>query len=111
VNGNFNGNSGFNKRSRVKIILEKTWPIGEQLKNNKAEDLFQWIGKCIAEVVQDGNRVWGPELREELPLGVTFSFPMMSVPPLLKFVRCANCYIDNIRYQKLHSCPWVKDSL
>ncbi|TVY34501.1 Hexokinase [Lachnellula subtilissima] len=77
VNGNTNGNGDYQYGSRVKRYLEKSWPIGEQLKNNKAEDLFQWIGKCIAEVVQDGIREWGPEKREALPLGVTFSFPMI----------------------------------
>ncbi|TVY46188.1 Hexokinase [Lachnellula occidentalis] len=77
VNGDLNGTGDYQHGSRVKRYLEKAWPIGEQLKNNKAEDLFQWIGKCIAEVVQDGARKWGPEKREALPLGVTFSFPMI----------------------------------
>jgi len=66
-------------RSRVKRHLEKSWPIGEILKQNKAEDLFAWIGKCIAEVVQDGCEAWPGKLPDELPLGVTFSFPMMFV--------------------------------
>jgi hexokinase len=63
----------------MKRHLEKSWPIGEQLKHNKAEDLFAWIGSCIAEVVQDGQHVWGEELPKEMSLGVTFSFPMMFV--------------------------------
>ncbi|CAG8961653.1 hypothetical protein HYFRA_00006190 [Hymenoscyphus fraxineus] len=63
--------------SRVRRQLEKSWPIGEQLKRNKAEDLFAWIGSCIAEVVGDGCKVWAGELPEEIPLGVTFSFPMI----------------------------------
>ncbi|CAL3962863.1 unnamed protein product [Diplocarpon coronariae] len=66
-----------NGRSRVHRHLEKSWPIGEQLKNDQAEDLFKWIGGCIAEVVQDGCRAWPGELSEEIALGVTFSFPMM----------------------------------
>jgi hexokinase len=65
--------------SRIRRQLEKSWPIGEQLKHNKAEDLFAWIGSCIAEVVQNGQRLWGKELPEEISLGVTFSFPMMFV--------------------------------
>jgi hexokinase len=44
---------------------------------NKAEDLFEWIGTCIAEVVGDGLAAWPGELPEQIPLGVTFSFPMM----------------------------------
>ncbi|KAH7355049.1 hexokinase family protein-like protein [Rhexocercosporidium sp. MPI-PUGE-AT-0058] len=65
------------ERSRVQRHLEKSWPIGEQLKHNKAEDLFAWIGKCIAEVVQDGSLAWPGDLPHEIPLGITFSFPMI----------------------------------
>ncbi|KAH6723174.1 hexokinase-7 [Leptodontidium sp. MPI-SDFR-AT-0119] len=65
------------ERSRVRRHLEKSWPIGEQLKHNKAEDLFAWIGKCIAEVVQDGCLTWPEDLPDEIPLGITFSFPMI----------------------------------
>ncbi|KAH6676529.1 hexokinase family protein-like protein [Halenospora varia] len=64
--------------SRVQRHLEKAWPIGEQLKNDKAEDLFEWVGSCIAEVVREGLRIWGKQmLPDEIPLGVTFSFPMI----------------------------------
>lgn len=63
--------------SRVRRHLEKAWPIGEQLKMDKAEDLFAWIGSCIVEVVSAGNAVWLGELPKEIPLGVTFSFPMI----------------------------------
>jgi len=63
--------------SRIRRLLEKSWPIGEYLKHEKAEDLFAWIGECIAEVVEDGVQTFGAELPNELPMGVTFSFPMM----------------------------------
>ena len=66
-------------RSRVRRHLEKSWPIGELLKKNKAEDLFAWIGKCVAEVVQDGCEAWPGVLPHKIPMGVTFSFPMMLV--------------------------------
>ncbi|KAL6239664.1 hypothetical protein BDW75DRAFT_227025 [Aspergillus navahoensis] len=64
---------------RVKRTLEKAWPIQEHLKMDKAEDLFAWIGDCIAEVVaeslsSDSTRNAIPE---ELEMGITFSFPMM----------------------------------
>ncbi|KUJ16226.1 actin-like ATPase domain-containing protein [Mollisia scopiformis] len=63
--------------SRVTRCLEKSWPIGEQLKNNNAEEFFNWIGKCIAEVVKSGCKEWPEEMRGTIPLGVTFSFPMI----------------------------------
>ena len=67
------------QRPRVRRTLEKAWPIGEHLKMDKAEDLFAWIGDCIAEVVADrliadAHRSTMPE---ELEMGITFSFPMM----------------------------------
>jgi hypothetical protein len=67
------------KRSRVLRQLEKSWPIGEQLKYNQPVDLFAWIGRRIAEVVKDGCSAWPGELPETIPLGVTFSFPMVFV--------------------------------
>ena len=46
---------------------------------DKAEDLFSWIGDCIAEVV--GDRLTADAARmpipDELKMGITFSFPMM----------------------------------
>lgn len=73
------------ERSRVRRNLEKSWPIGEHLKNEKAEDLFAWIGECIAEVVEDGITKFGNALPTRLPMGVTFSFPMMYEFVLLHF--------------------------
>lgn len=65
------------EKPRVNRTLEKSWPIGEHLKHEKAEDLFAWIGDCIAEVVEDGVHKFGTALPTQLPMGVTFSFPMM----------------------------------
>jgi len=67
------------QRPRVRRTLEKAWPIGEHLKIDKTEDLFAWIGDCIAEVVSDylSNDASDLSTPEELPLGITFSFPMM----------------------------------
>ena len=69
------------QRPRVRRTLEKAWPIGEHLKMDKTEDLFAWIGDCIAEVVSDRlNADMGKvEPPEELNMGITFSFPMMYV--------------------------------
>lgn len=61
----------------MRRLLEKSWPIEELLKKDKPEDFFAWIGKCVAEVVQDGCLEWPGVLPDEIPMGVTFSFPMM----------------------------------
>jgi hexokinase len=67
------------QRPRVRRTLEKAWPIGEHLKIDMTEDLFAWIGDCIAEVVGDymSNDAAGTSMPDELDLGITFSFPMM----------------------------------
>ena len=67
------------QRPRVRRTLEKAWPIGEHLKMDKTEDLFSWIGDCIAEVVGDQltSEMGRVPVPEELPMGITFSFPMM----------------------------------
>lgn len=68
---------------KINRLLEKSWQIGEDHKSNNADELFVWIGKCIAEVVQDGVDKWGLQLPSVLPTGVTMSFPMMFDTPLL----------------------------
>ncbi|OJJ37471.1 hypothetical protein ASPWEDRAFT_50645 [Aspergillus wentii DTO 134E9] len=67
------------QRQRVKRTLEKAWPIQEHLKMDKAEDLFAWIGDCIAEVVAESltSDATRGEIPEELDMGITFSFPIM----------------------------------
>ncbi|EEQ35114.1 hypothetical protein McanMca71_001698 [Microsporum canis] len=67
------------RRHRVRRTLEKAWPIAEHLKKDKAEDLFLWIGDCMAEVVADSLATDAAvqEPPEELEMGITFSFPMM----------------------------------
>ena len=66
------------QRPRVRRTLEKAWPIGEHLKIDKTEDLFAWIGDCIAEVVGDrlSSEVGQVAVPDELDMGITFSFPM-----------------------------------
>ncbi|PYH43954.1 hexokinase family protein [Aspergillus saccharolyticus JOP 1030-1] len=67
------------QRQRVKRSLERAWPIQEHLKMDKAEDLFSWIGDCIAEVVAESltSESTRGEVPEELEMGITFSFPIM----------------------------------
>jgi hexokinase len=67
---------------KIKRSHDKSWPIGDHLKMDKAEDLFAWVGDCIAEILtaalnetQASASVESP-FGEELLLGITFSFPM-----------------------------------
>lgn len=62
---------------RLERLLEHSWPIGEHLKNENAESLFSWIGQCVATVVEKACREWHLHPNDELPMGVTFSFPMV----------------------------------
>ncbi|KAI1634996.1 major facilitator superfamily domain-containing protein [Biscogniauxia mediterranea] len=61
----------------IRRLLEKSWPILEALKNENADSLFAWIGKCIAEVVREGCETFDLPRDTEIPMGVTFSFPMI----------------------------------
>lgn len=56
----------------------KAWSIEDHFKMDNAEELFSWIGECIAEVVIDYLAQSNDPKRfeEVLPLGITFSFPM-----------------------------------
>lgn len=67
------------QRQRVKRTLERAWPIQEHLKMDKAEDLFSWIGDCIAEVVAESLTCESTkkDIPAELDMGITFSFPIM----------------------------------
>ena len=60
----------------VRTILEQSWSIDDQLKNENADNLFNWIGKCIAEVVEKGHGQFDLPPEKTLSLGVSFSFPM-----------------------------------
>ncbi|KAL1869855.1 hypothetical protein Daus18300_005315 [Diaporthe australafricana] len=61
---------------RLRRLLEQSWPIGEQLKDQNADNLFDFIGGSIAVVVRQACKDWGLSPDTELPMGVTFSFPM-----------------------------------
>ena len=62
----------------VSRTFEKSWPIGAHLKADNAEHLFAWLGDCLAEVIGDRLRDGGHAFTK-IPLGITFSFPMMYV--------------------------------
>lgn len=61
---------------RLQRLLERSWPIGEQLKDQNPDNLFDFIGECISVVVGQACTEWGLDPQAELPMGVTFSFPM-----------------------------------
>lgn len=61
----------------LRRLLEQSWPIGEHLKSENAESLFAWIGQCVATVVERACQEWHLDRSCELPMGVTFSFPMI----------------------------------
>lgn len=65
------------KGPRLRRLLEQSWPIGEHLKNENADSLFSFIGKSVAAVVEKACGEWGLNRQDELPMGVTFSFPMV----------------------------------
>ena len=67
---------------RFLISPSSTWPVPDHLKAEKIESLFDWVAECIASVVRtylsQCSHAAAEEIsREGLPLGVTFSFPMI----------------------------------
>lgn len=62
--------------AQIRRSHEEAWPIEEHLKMDQAEDLFSWIGDCIAEVIADAMDAGVDDLGDEIALGITFSFPM-----------------------------------
>lgn len=83
-----NGHSGVSDESqdvsfkKIKRSHDRNWPIEDHLKMDKPEDLFAWIGDCIAEVIKQAldespkSDPAGSSFGDELLLGITFSFPM-----------------------------------
>ncbi|KAF8477024.1 hypothetical protein BDZ91DRAFT_708561 [Kalaharituber pfeilii] len=67
---------------RFFISPQRTWSIPAELKCTQAECLFDWVGECIATVIrtylcQTTEAEADEILKTGLPLGVTFSFPMV----------------------------------
>ena len=58
---------------------DRSWPIEDHLKMDQPEDLFGWIGDCMAEVVREAIDNTSIPTDQEILLGVTFSFPMAYV--------------------------------
>ena len=68
--------NGAGPSHRLTRLLEQSWPIQEHLKNQNSESLFSWIGDRVVQVVRRGSETFGLSPDDELPMGVTFSFPM-----------------------------------
>lgn len=64
-------------RSQLHKSFEKSWYIDEDLKKEHPQKIFNWIGSCIVDVIS--NEKSFPEGYDEefLPVGITFSFPMI----------------------------------
>lgn len=67
-----------NHSEKIQRSHEKAWSIEDHFKMDNAQELFSWIGECIAEVVADylAQSADLNAFEEVLPLGITFSFPM-----------------------------------
>lgn len=89
---------GHGRETPVRRSHERSWPIGEHLKMDRAEDLFAWLGDCVAEVVAAKVKEelsLGLHVSKEIAMGITFSFPMMYVCPrypLALVFRCIQCF-------------------
>lgn len=77
--------SRHDEATKIRRSHEHAWPIEEHMKFDQADDLFAWIGECIAKVVSEalyGDKASlsrNQELQHEIPMGITFSFPMKYV--------------------------------
>lgn len=103
-------------RERIRRSHDRSWPIGDHLKMDQAEDLFTWIGGCMTEVIQDAMRglpagASEPPFGGELLLGITFSFPMAYVHLLIRREenQKLNRYPVKRVCPKLRYSPWERD--
>ncbi|KAL7934429.1 hypothetical protein V8C35DRAFT_302547 [Trichoderma chlorosporum] len=64
--------SGTTNRSQLHKPFEMSWHIDEDLKKEHPQKFFNWIGSCIIDVLSKESCD-----EEFLPVGITFSFPMI----------------------------------
>ena len=74
--GDVNGTNGTARPPPTRRLLEHSWPISDNLKHKNSENLFDWIGDRVADVVRKGCEAFSLPRDTSLPMGVTFSFPM-----------------------------------
>lgn len=75
----------------VRKIHVQSIPIEEHFKNDNEDQFFLWIGDVIAEVVRAQLQEDASKVGDVIPVGITFSFPMMYVAilcvmPILIFI-------------------------
>lgn len=63
--------------SRLHKSFEKSWYIDEDLKKEHPQKIFNWIGSCIIDVMSNKRSFPDGYDEEFLPVGITFSFPMI----------------------------------
>lgn len=96
------------KQDNLRRSFDKSWPIEDRFKDEKAEDLFAWIGKCIAEVIGDCLKAMvknGPDrdpLGPVLPTGITWSFPMVYVPTLSFLIATKMLSFEPVQHNIAH---------
>ena len=99
---------------KIRTSHEKSWPIDDHMKMDKAEELFAWIGYCIAEVITDALDDVPPSadspFGDELSLGITFSFPMTCVYMTVTMARFTDLSLGRGICRKLHCSPWARVS-
>lgn len=77
-----NASGGTAGVARLRIFPSSTWPVPDHLKAEKIESLFDWVAECIVSVIEtylsQCPQTAAEEIsRDGLPLGITFSFPMI----------------------------------
>ncbi|KAJ5783193.1 hypothetical protein N7457_004967 [Penicillium paradoxum] len=70
------GDQQLKEHARVRRTLEKAWPIEEHLRKDHSNDLFAWIGDCIAEVVADRLANPNEERIDQITTGISFCLPI-----------------------------------
>ena len=55
-----------------KVLVRNSWSVGDEIKNLRARDFFDWIAGCMRETVAEA----GLGLGQGKSVGVTWSFPV-----------------------------------
>ena len=55
-----------------KVLVRNSWSVGDEIKNLRAKEFFDWIAGCVRETVAEA----GLGLGQGKSVGVTWSFPV-----------------------------------
>ena len=55
-----------------KVLVRNSWSVGDEIKQLKAKEFFDWIAERIYDTVQEAGLMNG----KGKPVGVTWSFPV-----------------------------------